>query len=101
MGLEMTGEVGDALGEDRNLHFRRTGIAGLEAIVLDERFLALGRDRHRKILSKARRRAGRGGKNRLATRIWTNPCIALHVGPAGMSSRRVSGSGFLAKRTAR
>src|SRR3569623_382572 len=50
--LEMLGEVVDALREDRNLHFRRAGIVRLGGIFLDARSLALGRDRHRVILSK-------------------------------------------------
>ena len=36
VGLEMLGQVGDALGEDRDLHLGRTGIAGLGRVFLDE-----------------------------------------------------------------
>ena len=50
VGLEMIGQVGDALSEDRDLHFRRTGVAGLQRIVFNERGLALGGDRHRSVL---------------------------------------------------
>src|SRR5208337_2505326 len=74
VGLEMIGQVGDALGEDRNLHFRRTGVAGLQRIVFNERGLALGSDRHRSVLL-----AG-GGKSPSQVR----------VGRAGMSSRSVA-----------
>src|SRR6516162_2748670 len=36
VGLEMLGEAVDALREDRHLHFRRTGIAGLGRVGLDD-----------------------------------------------------------------
>src|SRR3954447_23522841 len=45
--LEVLGEVGDALGEDRDLDLGRTGVAGLGGILSDERLLALRSDRHR------------------------------------------------------
>src|SRR6185503_9526414 len=51
VGLEVLGEVVDAFRQDRNLHFGRTGVALLGGIFVDERGLALGRDRHRMILS--------------------------------------------------
>src|SRR3546814_945479 len=38
--------VADALGEDRHLHLGRTGVALGAAMFLDERVLALLRDRH-------------------------------------------------------
>src|SRR6188472_3864017 len=50
VALEMLGEVGDACGQDRDLHFRRTGIAFALGIRLDELRLALGCDRHRTLL---------------------------------------------------
>src|SRR5690606_36566906 len=65
VALEMFGEVGNALGEDGNLHFRRTGIVRLGCVFLDQSGLALGSDRHRVFLSKKKVDA-----------------------PAGMSSRR-------------
>src|SRR3546814_6698043 len=37
VGLEMLGEVADALGEDRHLHLGRTGVALGAAMFLDER----------------------------------------------------------------
>ena len=46
--LEVFGEVGDALGEDRDLDFRRAGVALFGGVFIDERGLALGSDRHRK-----------------------------------------------------
>src|SRR3546814_21010588 len=46
VGLEMLGEVADALGEDRHRHLGRTGVALGAAMFLDERVLALLRDRH-------------------------------------------------------
>src|SRR3569833_1358555 len=51
VGLEALGQVVDAFAEDRNLDFGRAGIVRLGGIFLDERSLALGRDRHRMILS--------------------------------------------------
>src|SRR5581483_1967850 len=47
MRFEMFGEIGDSFGEDRDLHLRRTRIAGLYGIFLHERLLALDADRHR------------------------------------------------------
>src|SRR5918995_1976996 len=47
VGLEVVGEVVDALGQDGDLDLRRAGIAGFVRMFLDERGLALGRDRHR------------------------------------------------------
>src|SRR5690606_23351378 len=45
--LEMFGEVGDALGEDRDLHLGGAGVAVLAGKFLDELSLALRRNRHR------------------------------------------------------
>ena len=42
VGLEVLGEVGDALGQDSDLDLRRTGIAGLGRIILDDFRLAAG-----------------------------------------------------------
>ena len=44
---EMLGEVLDPLGENRNLHFRRTRVAFLGRVLGNDFFLAFGRDRHR------------------------------------------------------
>src|SRR5689334_12851166 len=42
VGLEMLGQRVDAVGEDRNLDFGRTGVALAAAMILDQRSLALG-----------------------------------------------------------
>src|ERR1700722_8174115 len=47
MALEMAGEVRDPLSQDRHLHLWRTGVAGLQRIVPDERGFALRGYRHR------------------------------------------------------
>ena len=47
VALEMLGEIGDALGEEGNLDFGRTGVAFLGAVFLEEFRLALSRNRHR------------------------------------------------------
>ena len=47
VGLEVLGQVVDALGQDRDLHFGRTGVARLGGIRLDDFGLAVGRNRHR------------------------------------------------------
>src|SRR5438046_450964 len=47
VGLEVLGEVGDALGEDRDLDLGRTGVAFALGMFLDQRLLALGGNRHR------------------------------------------------------
>src|SRR5262249_37391960 len=51
VGLEMLGEAVDALRQDRHLHLRRSGVAGLGRIGLDDLGLAAGRNRHRVVLS--------------------------------------------------
>ena len=50
VGLEMLGQAVDALREDRYLHLRRPGIAGLDRIGLDDFGLTAGRYRHRVIV---------------------------------------------------
>src|SRR5260221_13706126 len=63
VGLEMLGKVVDALREDRHLHLRRAGIAGLYGVTLDHFGLAAGCYRHRVfilILSRLRSAAGPG-----------------------------------------
>src|SRR5690606_25578198 len=47
VGLEVLGQVGDALGEDRNLNFRRTSVALALRVVFNERGFALCGHRHR------------------------------------------------------
>src|SRR5438552_2804212 len=47
VALEMLGEVVDALGQDRDLHFRRPGVAFALRMFLDQRLLALRGNRHR------------------------------------------------------
>src|SRR6201996_9167820 len=51
MRLEVFGEVIDAFREDRDLHFRRTGIARLLGTRLDDFRLALRGNRHRQTFS--------------------------------------------------
>src|SRR5438874_1493075 len=43
----MLGQGGDAFGEDRDLDFGRTRVALAAAMLLDQRFFALGGNRHR------------------------------------------------------
>src|ERR1700759_303172 len=40
VGLEVFGEIGDALRQDRDLHFRRAGIVGAGRVFGDQLFLA-------------------------------------------------------------
>src|SRR5260221_5684198 len=47
VGFEMLGEIVDALGQDRHLHFGRTGISGLLGIRLNDFGLTAGGYRHR------------------------------------------------------
>src|SRR5690606_5810321 len=44
--LEVLGQVADALGEDRDLDFRRPGIALPLVVVLDDSLLLFGGNRH-------------------------------------------------------
>src|SRR3954465_7355474 len=53
VGLEVLGQIGDAFGEDRHLDLGRACVAGFRRIVLNERVLALDRDRHRDFLSNS------------------------------------------------
>src|SRR5271165_3926363 len=47
MSLEVVGQIGDSLGENGDLNLWRTGVADLHGVLVDERGLALGGDRHR------------------------------------------------------
>ena len=47
VGLEVLGEVGDALGEDRDLDLGRPRIPGLVGVIGNDSLLALRRNRHR------------------------------------------------------
>src|SRR4051812_34778696 len=47
VGLEVLGQVGDPLSEDRDLHLGRPGVAGLGGIGLDNFSFTLSRNRHR------------------------------------------------------
>src|SRR5262249_24875581 len=53
VSLEMLGEIVDPFGEDRHVHLRRTRIAGLRCISLDDFGLAFVRNRHRSNTSSA------------------------------------------------
>src|SRR3546814_3047294 len=44
--LEMRGQRVDAVGQDRDLHFRRSGVALVAGMVLDDFGFALGGNRH-------------------------------------------------------
>jgi len=52
VALEVFGEVGDTLGKNGNLYFRRTGVAFLGGVFLDKCLLALSSNRHRNTLSR-------------------------------------------------
>src|SRR5258708_17782422 len=54
VALEMPGEVIDAFGQDRNLHLRRAGVAGLVSIRLDDFRFAFCGNRHRQLLPSLR-----------------------------------------------
>src|ERR1700733_1192803 len=72
VSLEVAGQVGDALGENRNLDFGRPGVADFQTVLIDERRLALSGDRHRLFLKLERKTAH------------------LTNGRTGMSSRSVA-----------
>src|SRR6202789_1664583 len=55
VSLEVTGQVGDALGENRDLDLGRPGVAHFQTILIDERGLALSGDRHRLFLKLERK----------------------------------------------
>jgi hypothetical protein len=42
MGLEMVGELCDALAEERDLHFARPGVAGLALVLANDLVPAFG-----------------------------------------------------------
>src|SRR5262245_4970208 len=52
VALEVLGQIVDAFRQDRDLHFRRPGIAGFGRIGLDEFRFTRGRDRHRVSLDR-------------------------------------------------
>src|SRR6202020_2255827 len=54
VALEMPGEVIDAFRQDRNLHLRRAGVAGLVGIRLDDFRFAFCGNRHRQTLPSLR-----------------------------------------------
>src|SRR3546814_19371989 len=68
--LHVLGQVADALGQDRDLHLRGAGIAGLAGKFLAERILALGRNRHRMLLFLERSDELRVGKEGVSTCKW-------------------------------
>src|SRR5690606_3910136 len=51
VGLQVPREVADPLAQDRHLYLRRTGVALLGTIFPNQFLLALGRNRHRLLLS--------------------------------------------------
>jgi len=48
--LEVFGQVGNALGQDRDLDFGRPGVAFLDPVFLDEFGFSFRRDLHRGLL---------------------------------------------------
>src|SRR5215213_8714340 len=60
VGLEVLGQVVDAFGQDCDLDLGRPGVAGLMPMFLDERGLALRRDRHRASFLVGAKEAGPG-----------------------------------------
>src|SRR5581483_1528155 len=61
MRLEVIGQIGDPLGQDRDLDLRRTGISRLGRIFLNELLLAHSANRHQLILlSRGLNMAGPG-----------------------------------------
>src|SRR5579859_1141266 len=58
---QMAGQILDPFGQDRDLHFRRTGVAFLGGVFFDELVLALSGNRHRKrsLIYRFRTRTGR------------------------------------------
>ena len=46
VALEVLGQVPDPLGQDRDLNFRRTGVAFGAGVILDEFLAAFRSDRH-------------------------------------------------------
>src|SRR4051794_12257553 len=88
--LEMRGEVVDPLGEDRDLHLRRTGIALALGIVLDDFLLALGGHRHRQtpLSFRLKPRTTRSSPSLSSTRAtgteasvarWSPGCAAIPI----------------------
>src|SRR5919108_5787744 len=62
VALEMLGEIGDALRQDRHLYLRRARIAGFRSMSLDQFGFAFSRNRHRRSLCCGRRcLSGRSG----------------------------------------
>src|ERR1700704_3534731 len=81
VSLEMLGEIIDPFGQDRDLHLRRPGVAGLLRVSLDDFRLTLRRNRHRQIPSW--RPALPCSPARLKTRLGT-------ISPPSTSARAIS-----------
>src|SRR5712671_7230968 len=79
--LEMLGEIVDPFGQDRDLHLRRTRVAGLLRVSLDDFRLAFGRNRHRQ--TPRLRPALPCSPARLNTRLGT-------ISPRSTSARAMS-----------
>src|SRR5665213_1259799 len=74
MGAEMFGQVADPLGQNGDLHFRRTGIAFLAGVFLNDLLLAGQRNRHRVLLySKFMTRTGRSPPATISARATSLP----------------------------
>src|SRR4051794_30191477 len=76
VGLEVFGQVADALGQDGDLDFRRTGIALTGLVFLDDFLLAFGSNRHRDLRFYSRvdiRGSVRAPGGFLRLQLWPAP----------------------------
>ena len=82
VGLEMFGEIGDALRQDRDLHFRRTGIILAGRVLGDQLFLAF-RGNHSVIgpfkaqVEKLKTRNGRSSPSAISANATGDPSASF------------------------
>src|SRR5262245_65968717 len=99
VALEVLGQIVDAFRKNGHLHLRRSGVAGLGRIGLDDFRLACGRNRHRAFLSLTSLLPGycagtagpgcRAARSRHTTyaRAWPAYRRALGTRPPGQARR--------------
>src|SRR6266446_6493390 len=98
--LEVLGEPVDPLGQERDLHLGRAGVALVNAVLLDQGFLLVDGQRHREISSNRRvqgsERSARTGSKHLVLsaitpqRTMGGPPSKVGGHTAGESSRRAA-----------
>src|SRR5690606_4741149 len=90
VALEVFGKIDDTLGKNRDLHFRRTGVAVLAGKFLDQLSFALRRNRHRASpqFARLKTRTGRSSPCRYSVRATGSPRWVARTDPERMGASR-------------